>query len=318
MPVAGVRVASAYLSGRTDGADWQLRHAPAIGGHSANVHLIAAPIAGPGRRPAKRSSRKHRLIRPVVAAAVLGATVFAMLTGFGDVARKPGSFVGELDRLAELAGMGLNQVQISGHRFTTDAAIFETLELDRVRSLVSFNAIAARERIEKLPWVDTATITRLLPDTLAIAITERRPFAVWQLGGRETLVDAGGRRLGGIRSGAAPELPRIAGPGAPNASAELFAQLARYPEVLGRLLVAERIGQRRWTLRLSGDLEVLLPAALDARPFEVLQQQVTGHRLIDAGSGQLDLRHADRIIALPVSRPARLLAAPNSRLKQNS
>jgi cell division protein FtsQ len=209
-------------------------------------------------------------------------------------------------------------VEISGHRFTTDAAIFETLELDRVRSLVSFNAVAARERIEKLPWVDTASITRLMPDTLAIAITERKPFAVWQLGDRETLVDAGGRRLGGIRSGAAPELPRIAGPGAPDVSAELFALLARYPEVLGRLLVAERIGQRRWTLRLSGDLEVLLPAVLDVRPFELLQQSLSGRRLIDVGSGQLDLRHADRIIALPASPPARLLALPNSRLKQNS
>jgi cell division protein FtsQ len=274
-------------------------------------------FAGPGRRPVKRSNPGSTLIRPALVLSVLGVTMFAMLTGYGNVTRKTGSFVGEVDRLAELAGMGLNQVQISGHRFTTDTAIFETLELDRVRSLIGFNALAARERIEKLPWVDTATIIRLLPDNLAITITERKPFAVWQLGDRETLVDEVGRRLGGIRSGAAPELPRIAGPGAPDVSAELFAHLARYPEIVGRLLVAERIGQRRWTLRLTGDLEVLLPTVLDARPFEELQRQVTGRRLMDVGSGQLDLRHADRIIAQPANRPARLLASPNSRSKQN-
>jgi cell division protein FtsQ len=254
---------------------------------------------------------------PVAAFAVVGAVAFALLTSSGNGGRKSGSFVGELDRLAERAGLGLHQVQLSGHQFTSDTAVFDALELDRVRSLLSFDALAARARIEKLPWVDTATITRLLPDTLAITITERKPAAVWQLGDRETLIDAGGRRLGGIRSGGAPDLPRIAGVGAPEVAVELFAQLARYPEIASRMVVAERIGERRWTLKLAGDLEVLLPATLDERPLAVLQRVVSGRKLLDAGSGQLDLRHADRIVGLPITRPARLLATPNNRVKQN-
>jgi hypothetical protein len=44
---------------------------------------------------------------------------------------------------------------------------------------------------------------------------------------------------------------------------------------------------------------------------------VSGRRLLDTGGGQLDLRHADRVIALPAVRPARL-ASPNNRAKQNS
>ncbi len=287
--------------------DWQ--------GQSVVVRPIVPAAAISSRRPTHGG--KRRLSIPVGIAAIVGALSFGVLTGFGGATRKPASVVVELDRMAELAGLGLNQVQLSGHRFTADAAIFEALELDRVRSLVSFNALAARERIEKLPWVETATMTRLLPDTLAITITERKPFAVWQLGDRETLIDAAGRRLGGIRSGGAPDLPRVAGAGAPDVSAELFAHLATYPEIASRLVMAERVGQRRWTLHLAGDLEVLLPANLDARPFKALQQMVGGRRLIDGGSGQLDLRHAERIIALPVSRPSRL-ASPQARVKQNS
>jgi cell division protein FtsQ len=248
--------------------------------------------------------------------ACVGATAVALLSG--GAARQPGSVVGQLDQLAERAGLGLNQVQVTGHRFTSDTAVFDSLELDRVRSLLSFDALAARERIERLPWVNTATMTRLLPDTLVIAITERTPAAVWQLGGRETLIDAGGRRLGGIRAGGAPDLPRIAGLGAPDASAALFAHLARYPEIASRLQVAERVGQRRWTLRMSGGLDVLLPADLDARPFEALQRVAAGRRLIDAGAGALDLRHPDRIVALPATRPSRLMASPQTRMKQSS
>jgi cell division protein FtsQ len=289
--------------------DWQ--------GHSVVVRSHPVPMAVAGRHAISGRHSQRRFSLPVAIAAAVGAASFAVLTGFGGATRKPGSVVVELDRVAELAGLGLNQVQLTGHHFTTDAAIFEQLELDRVRSLVSFNALAARERIEKLPWVETATITRLLPDTLAITITERKPFAVWQLGDRETLIDAGGRRLGGIRSGGAPELPRVAGVGAPDSSAELFAHLAQYPEITGRLVVAERVGQRRWTLRLSGELEVLLPSTLDARPFKALLQSVNGRRLLDSGSGQLDLRHTDRVVALPTQRPARL-TLPNSRTKQSS
>jgi cell division protein FtsQ len=286
-------------------------------GQSTVVHAHMAPVAIAGRRPNSSHSVGRGLTLSVGLAAAVGALAFALLTGFGSATRKPGTVVMELDRIAELAGLGLNQVQLTGHRFTADAAIFEQLELDRVRSLVSFNALAARERIEKLPWVETATITRLLPDTLAITITERKPFAVWQMGDRETLIDAGGRRLGGIRSGGAPELPRVAGPGAPDASAELFSHLIKYPDIASRLVVAERVGHRRWTLQLAGDLEVLLPSILDARPFNALQQAVSGRRLLDNGSGQIDLRHADRIVALPTARPARL-ATPQNRTKTSS
>jgi cell division protein FtsQ len=272
---------------------------------------LGLPLRARRRAPAPRS----RLNGPVIIAAVAGAVAFALATGFGDTARKPGSVLAEVDRIAEVLGWGLKQVELSGHKFTSDTAVLDTLDLEHVRSLASFNAQAARDRIERLPWVATATITRLLPDGLAISITERKPYAVWQLGDRETLIDAGGRRLAAIRPGAAHELLRVAGPGAPDVSAELFASLARHPEIAGRLVTAERVGLRRWTLRLSGDLEVLLPPRLTEAPFETLLRGPAGQRLIDTGAGQLDLRHPGRIVAVPAYRPVR--PQVSARVKQS-
>jgi cell division protein FtsQ len=313
VPVAGFRVSSRQ-------PDSALSSVAAVG-PPVHVRPYAEPVAGaPERFPRPRAravtQRSYgRLKGPVIGAALTGALAFSLLTSFGNTTRKPSSILSEVDRIAEMLGWGLTQVELSGHKFTPDTAVLDTLDLEHVRSLASFNAPAARDRIERLPWVATASITRLLPDGLAITITERKPFAVWQLGARETLIDAGGRRLAAIRPGAAPDLPRVAGPGAPDVSAELFTLLARYPEIAARLVAAERIGLRRWTLRLTGDLDVLLPPILDDRPFETLLRGAAGQRLLDAGAGQLDLRLPTRIVALPTYRPAR--PQPTARLKQS-
>jgi cell division protein FtsQ len=285
--------------------------------------LSITPEFGPGsaqppRGRAKRPSSRLRIIAPLTVAGLIGALSFAALTGFGGSVRKPGPLMGEVDRLAEIAGFGLDQVHVSGQRFTADTAILDALDLTNVRSLLHFDAAAARERIEKLPWIASATITRLLPSGLSIAVTERKPFAVWQHADRETLIDAGGRQLAGVRAGAAPELPHVAGAGAPEASAALFAALGPYPELLGRMTVAKRIGNRRWTLQLSGDLEVLLPPSDEAGAVEVLMRTINGRRLIDAGAGRLDLRRPGRVVAEPAFPSSPGLPQPPSRPKQNT
>jgi hypothetical protein len=52
---------------------------------------------------------------------------------------------------------------------------------------------AARARVEALPWVKQATLTKLFPDTLDIAVVEREPFALWQYAGVVRLIDDEGR-----------------------------------------------------------------------------------------------------------------------------
>lgn len=73
--------------------------------------------------------------------------------------------------------------------------------------LVSTDEIA--DRVEKLPWVRTADVDRLLPATVRIRITERTPYMILSLGAARWTIDPGGRVLG---SGEAVDgLPVIAG-----------------------------------------------------------------------------------------------------------
>lgn len=218
--------------------------------------------------------------------------------------------VDRLERLAELAGFGLMQASVSGQRYTSDSDIYDALDFARARTLLSFDTKAAQKRIESLPWVAHASIDRVFPDRLDVRITERAPFAVWQIDGSETLIDRTGRVLGAVPGNATPALPRIAGPGASTQAAALFDLLARYPSLAGQLVLAERVGRRRWTLRLSSGLAIALPAVGEA---DALRRAMA---LAEAGFGageEIDLRVPGRVLLreAPVATRATAAAGHN-------
>lgn len=196
-----------------------------------------------------------------------------------------------LNRIAEAAGFTLHQVSVSGLRFTPDTAVFEALDLPSARTLLAFDAHRARARIEALPWVAQARIERVFPDGLAVRVVERQPLAVWRSGTRHYVIDKHGRRLAVVAADAMPGLPRIAGPGAEITAARLFARLARHPDLLQRLQLAERRGEQSWTLHLARGVTLHLPPGDEA---EALQRAAT---LVSAGlaeRGEIDLRISAR------------------------
>ena len=175
--------------------------------------------------------------------------------------RAPAPILPELERLMEAAGLGLQQVAVSGYRFTPDRDIFDALDLDEARTLLTFDSRAAKERIERLPWIERASIERIIPDRLEVHVVERMPFAMWRAEGRTFLIDKSGRVLTAIAPGAMPALPRLAGKGAPHEAAALYALLAGHPAVRDQVKLAERVGGRRWRLHLADGGTIELPAA---------------------------------------------------------
>ena len=208
--------------------------------------------------------------------------------------------VAPLSRIAEAAGFTLHQVSVSGLRFTADTAVFEALDLPSARTLLAFDSRSARARIEALPWVAQARIDRIFPDGLAVRVVERQPFAVWRSGTRHYVIDRHGRRLAVVAADAMPGLPRIAGPGAEIAAVRLFARLARHPDLLQRLQLAERRGEQSWTLHLARGVTLHLPPGDEA---EALQRAAT---LVSAGlaeRGEIDLRISARDPSRGGARP---------------
>jgi len=227
-------------------------------------------------------------------AALAGLVAFGIGTGGGSNVRHVAPLTEQLDAAANSLGFGIEQVELTGHAFTSDRSIFDTLDLANVQSMLRLDSAAVRQRIERLPWIDTASVSRLFPDRVVIAVTERRAFARWQNGGQTILIDRTGRELSAVAEGAAQELPLVTGEGAAEHAAALLALLARHPQI--RLDAADRIDSRRWTLRLQGSLTVHLPPEGEAAALERLAAVGAVQKLSALAPGVIDLRVPGRLI----------------------
>ena len=206
-------------------------------------------------------------------------------------------------------GLRVEQVALSGQRFTADADVFDAIDLANTGSLVTFDAAGARERIEKLPWVSTAAISRIFPGSLDVRITERQPSALWINEGREYLVDASGRVLSALKKGTSVRLPRFSGAARPGAGAGRCSISRALPARCRALELAERVGERRWTLHLKGGVMVHLGADREAVAFAALSSPAELGKLLDA---QRPLSICARGGASPYALPGAAVGAQDS------
>ena len=63
---------------------------------------------------------------------------------------------------------------------------------DRNRSIVRIPLDERRAKVEELPWVEQASVQRILPNRVRVLITERTPVAFFRNGTELTLIDAYG------------------------------------------------------------------------------------------------------------------------------
>jgi cell division protein FtsQ len=239
--------------------------------------------------------------------ALSGALVFSILTDGGKQTRAVATFLPSTDELLYWMGLRVEQVALSGQRFTADADVFDAMDLLNTGSLVTFDAAGARERIEKLPWVSTAAISRIFPGSLDVRITERQPSALWINEGREYLVDGSGRVLSALKKGTKVRLPRFSGAGAPEQAQVLLDLIVRFPRIAERFELAERVGERRWTLHLKGGVLVHLGADREAVAFAALSSPAELGKLVETPNAIIDLRTRGRV-TVRVAPPS----APNN------
>lgn len=210
------------------------------------------------------------------------------------------------ERVLALSGLRIDEVRISGQRFTSDSAIFDCLDLSTASSLPGFDSVAAAHRIERLPWIESATITRVFPGRLDVAVTERTPYAVWLAGpAHAKLVDRSGRVLQAVPMSQLPALPRIAGEGAPEAAPMLFDMLARAPDVGGRVQMATRVTSRRWALDLTDGVRLELPPEGEEGVLAELSAGAQGRRLLAGPNVVIDLRSRREIAVRPREETSR-------------
>lgn len=83
-------------------------------------------------------------------------------------------------------------IQIAGNSHLTRAQLLSIFGEDVDRNIFTVPLTERRAELESLPWVEHATVMRLLPNRLKVAIVERTPVAFVRQGTQIGLVDANG------------------------------------------------------------------------------------------------------------------------------
>jgi cell division protein FtsQ len=86
-----------------------------------------------------------------------------------------------------------DNIEVTG---VTNASLAQVMRVAReniiARNVFSISLDDRRKELEQIPWVESAKVMRLLPNRIAISITERTPVAFVQIGSKIHLIDAGG------------------------------------------------------------------------------------------------------------------------------
>ena len=85
-----------------------------------------------------------------------------------------------------------DQIEVTGNHIVAREEILKLFIQDRDKSVLRVPLDARRAEIQQLPWVEEASVQRILPNRLRVFITERTPVAFFRNGAELSLIDGQG------------------------------------------------------------------------------------------------------------------------------
>ncbi len=251
---------------------------------------------------AQRSPRRRRAPRWVWRARAV-ALVLTLIGGSGFAMHRSGWGAETIERvrtkvlaLTVDAGLAVNAVIVHGRGRPSGDARLAALGAARGTPMLEISPSAAKARLEALPWVRSASVERLLPDTLFVQITERQPLALWQRKGKLELIDREGTVVAVPSLDGFADLVILVGDDAPKAAPALLEMLASEPARRTHVSGAVRVGGRRWNLRLDNGIDVALPEDNVGAAWHQLAQLDRTDGLLKRDILKVDLRLPDRLV----------------------
>jgi cell division protein FtsQ len=215
-----------------------------------------------GALPKKTAIRLKWVALALVAFAILGAAG----AGLYDYGKHSWRF-----RIASS-----DQIEVSGAEHVAHAQIMEVMGGDIGRNIFFVPLAQRKQQLEQIPWVESASVMRFVPNRLRVEIHERTPVAFARIGARILLIDAGGALMeltpGGKRK---YSFAVIAGMNAGEPLSMRAARMKNYNELVREL----DAGGAHYSQELS---EVDLS---DPEDVKVLATDASGEVLVHLGSG---------------------------------
>ncbi len=271
--------------------------------------------AARGRKPAATYGGTGRfdglspsLATGIAAGMVLLATVALLATGGRGQAVVHGVARG-IDNSFGAAGFAVRHVVVQGGSALSEPDIRTAAQVGAGTPILGLDLAALRGRVEKVGWVKSVHVVRMLPDTLVISVVERPRLAVWQNHGHLSLIDSEGQVITDTDAQHFVDLPLVVGEGANTAAAAILPLVQSRPSLMGRIWALVRVDNRRWDLRLKDQSLIQLPAEGEDAALMHLDQLERDQQVLSLGFSRIDLKTPDVRIR-PRDGIAGALAAP--------
>jgi cell division protein FtsQ len=260
----------------------------------------------------KRFKRAHvkpsRKRASSAAHAWLAARIIAGLLAVGGAA-----YLG-VSTIAAASTLQISHLQVRGTERLSTGEVLSLVEGLRGQNILAAGLGEWQEKLLSSPWVESATIRRVLPSTLEITVHERQPMGVGRLGTAMYLIDAKGVIVDEYGPSYADlDLPIIDGLGSPprdggslidaaraEFAARVIAALAARPDIAKRVSQLDVSDLHDAVAILDGDPALLRLGDTDfvARLQQYIDLAPTLHERLTA-IDYVDLRFDERLYVRP-------------------
>jgi len=142
-------------------------------------------LRGQKRVPARRSTIPRKTVNWLLWVAVAAAALCAA----GIAA---GALYAYGERSWRFRVESSDNIEVTGTQNVTKAQIMEVMGGDIGRNIFFIPLAQQKTQLETIPWVESASVMRFVPNRLKVEIAERMPVAFARVGPRIALIDAGG------------------------------------------------------------------------------------------------------------------------------
>jgi len=197
--------------------------------------------------------------------------------------------------LRHLAFFRVRKIEVNGLRYTPASEVLARLKVDTTRSVWDPLAPLAA-RVMEHPQVESATVSRKLPGTLVVDVTERRPVALVPIGAELRAVDERGVTLPLDPSRTPVDAPVVTAPRAAGVY-HLLGQMQRdAPALYARISSIRPAGSGELLVQVADVPVRTMTSVTLARlsDIEPVERDLARRQLRAA---ELDLRYRDQVIA---------------------
>jgi cell division protein FtsQ len=199
------------------------------------------------------------------------------------------------DSVANMTGFRITSIALAGQRRLTRDDVLATAGISGRSSLLFLDAGEARARLKANPWIAEATVLKLYPGRLHIAVTEREAFALWQRDGRVEVIADDGTVVEPFAGQLFAKLPLVVGIGAETKAKDFLALIDKYPSIRDQFHAAVLVAERRWNVMLKNGIDVRLPETGMERALDTLVKLERDNKILSRDIALIDLRLADRV-----------------------